>query len=49
MASGAQGLVLEVHTHPDSAYSDAPQTIDVETFRGIVEDAELLRRLPQLF
>jgi 3-deoxy-7-phosphoheptulonate synthase len=49
MAAGAHGLVLEVHTHPDTAYSDAPQTIDVETFRGIVEDAELMRRLPQLF
>jgi 3-deoxy-7-phosphoheptulonate synthase len=46
MASGAHGLVLEVHTHPDTAYSDAPQTIDVETFGGIVEDADLMRRLP---
>jgi 3-deoxy-7-phosphoheptulonate synthase len=49
MASGAHGLVLEVHTHPDTAYSDAPQTIDVETFGGIVEDADLMRRLPNLF
>jgi 3-deoxy-D-arabino-heptulosonate 7-phosphate (DAHP) synthase len=49
MASGAHGLVLEVHTHPDTAYSDAPQTIDVETFGGIVEDADLMRRLPDLF
>jgi 3-deoxy-D-arabino-heptulosonate 7-phosphate (DAHP) synthase len=39
---------MEVHTHPETSYSDANQTIDVETFRGIVRDAELLRRLDPL-
>ncbi len=48
LAAGAQGLVIEVHTHPDNAYTDAPQTIDVETFRGIVEDAEVMRQLAPL-
>jgi 3-deoxy-7-phosphoheptulonate synthase len=45
LAVGAHGLLMEVHTHPDRAYSDAQQTIDVETFEGIVKDAEILGRL----
>jgi 3-deoxy-7-phosphoheptulonate synthase len=49
LAAGAHGLVMEVHTHPDTAYSDAQQTIDVETFRGIVEDVEVMRKLAPLF
>lgn len=49
LAAGAQGLLVEVHTHPETAYSDSRQTIDVETFRGIVRDSELLRGLEPLF
>ncbi|MFQ5792201.1 MAG: 3-deoxy-7-phosphoheptulonate synthase [Acidobacteriota bacterium] len=49
LAAGAHGLVLEVHTHPETAYSDAPQTIGVETFRGVVRDAEVLRKLEPVF
>jgi 3-deoxy-7-phosphoheptulonate synthase len=49
LAAGAHGLVVEVHVHPDSAYSDAQQTIDVETFRGIVQDVEVMRNLAPLF
>jgi 3-deoxy-7-phosphoheptulonate synthase len=45
LAVGAHGLLMEVHTHPDTAYSDAQQTIDVETFEGIVKDGEILGRL----
>jgi 3-deoxy-7-phosphoheptulonate synthase len=45
IAAGAHGVMMEVHTHPDTAYSDAQQTIDVETFEGIVKDAEILGRL----
>ena len=48
LAAGAQGLMMEVHTQPDTAYSDAQQTIDVETFAGIVEDAGILSQLPPL-
>jgi 3-deoxy-7-phosphoheptulonate synthase len=48
LAAGAHGLLMEVHTHPETSYSDAGQTIDVETFRGIVRDAELLRHLERL-
>jgi len=49
LAAGAHGLMMEVHTQPDSAYSDAQQTIDVDTFAHIVEDAKILARLPTLF
>lgn len=49
LAAGAQGLIMEVHTHPDTAYSDAQQTIDVETFAAIVEDGAVLRQLEPLF
>jgi 3-deoxy-7-phosphoheptulonate synthase len=49
MAAGAHGLMMEVHTHPDTAYSDAQQTIDVETFSGIVRDVEVLGTLESIF
>lgn len=49
LAAGAHGLMMEVHTHPDTAYSDAHQTIDVETFAGIVKDASILAQLESLF
>jgi 3-deoxy-7-phosphoheptulonate synthase len=49
LAAGAHGLLMEVHTHPETSYSDAEQTIDVETFRGVVRDAEVLRGLQPLF
>jgi 3-deoxy-7-phosphoheptulonate synthase len=48
LAAGAHGLLMEVHTHPETSYSDAGQTIDVETFRGIVRDAELLKKLERV-
>jgi len=49
LAAGAHGLMVEVHSHPDTAYSDAQQTIDVETFTGIVKDASILGQLESLF
>lgn len=49
LAAGAHGLILEVHTQPETAYSDAQQTIDVQTFQGIVRDARVLVDLESLF
>jgi 3-deoxy-7-phosphoheptulonate synthase len=49
LAAGAHGLMMEVHSHPDTAYSDAHQTIDVDTFEGIVQDASILTQLEALF
>jgi 3-deoxy-7-phosphoheptulonate synthase len=45
LAAGAQGLIIETHTKPDTSYSDADQTIDVATFAGIVKDRDLLATL----
>jgi len=49
MAAGAHGLLIEVHTQPATAYSDAQQTIGVETFRSIAHDLEVLKGLEPLF
>ena len=49
IAAGAHGLMMEVHTQPDTAYSDAQQTIDIGTFSGIVKDASILVQLENLF
>lgn len=49
ISAGAQGLLIEVHTHPDTAYSDARQTIDIETFKGILRDTHYLNGLETIF
>ena len=49
IAAGAHGLMMEVHTQPDTAYSDAQQTIDIGTFSDIVKDASILVQLENLF
>ncbi len=48
LAAGAQGLLVEAHTHPDTSYTDGDQTIDIGTLRGIGVDMEILARLPLL-
>ena len=42
LAAGAQGLLVETHTHPDQSYTDADQTIDVGTLEGILRDRDVL-------
>jgi len=49
IAAGAQGLLIEAHTHPETAYSDSRQTIDLATFRGIAKDIVCLKGLEPLF
>ncbi len=43
VASGADGLMLEVHIEPDRALSDGAQTVDIPTFRAILGEAEAIR------
>jgi 3-deoxy-7-phosphoheptulonate synthase len=43
IACGADGLLIEVHTDPDRALSDAAQTIDPLTLRQVIRDAEAIR------
>jgi 3-deoxy-7-phosphoheptulonate synthase len=38
VASGADGLMLEVHTNPERSLSDAAQTIDIPEFAQIAAD-----------
>lgn len=45
---GAAGLLIEVHTHPETAYTDPRQTVDVATFEGIVRDQRAIRELDRL-
>ena len=37
IACGADGLIVEVHTHPDQALSDGYQTINPERMSGLLE------------
>ncbi len=37
VAAGADGLMIEVHTHPDSALSDGPQSLFPEQFEDLVK------------
>ncbi len=48
LAAGAQGLLVEAHWHPDRSYTDAAQTIDIDTLAGIQRDLQFLRGLEAL-
>ncbi|MCB0306072.1 MAG: hypothetical protein KDI38_20085, partial [Calditrichaeota bacterium] len=37
LACGAQGLIIETHPRPDTALSDAGQTISIEHFAQLME------------
>lgn len=37
IACGADGLLIEVHTDPSQAWSDGPQTLDVDQFRSLMQ------------
>lgn len=45
LACGAQGLLIESHTDPDTAYTDAAQTIPMDTLAGIKRDMQHLTGL----
>jgi 3-deoxy-7-phosphoheptulonate synthase len=49
VAVGADGLIVEVHPHPDRALSDGMQSLTPEGFRSmmseIVQIASLVRRM----
>lgn len=38
VAAGADGLIVEVHTHPDKSVTDADQTISCEAFSALMDD-----------
>ena len=52
VAAGADGLMVEVHNHPETALSDGPQSIYPEQFREMMGEVERIapvvkRRLPR--
>jgi prephenate dehydratase len=42
VAAGADGIIVEVHTDPDSALSDGPQSLYPEQFEKLMRDIEAL-------
>ena len=42
IAAGADGLIVEVHTHPEEVHSDGAQAISPEELERIVTDVEVL-------
>lgn len=48
LAAGAHGLLVETHTDPKTSYTDADQTISVETLAGIAADARVMLGLEEL-
>ncbi|MHB9032878.1 MAG: 3-deoxy-7-phosphoheptulonate synthase [Anaerolineae bacterium] len=42
IASGADGLVIEVHPHPENALSDGPQSLRPQVFADLVKRARLV-------
>jgi 3-deoxy-7-phosphoheptulonate synthase len=42
VASGADGIMVEVHTEPDKALSDGPQSLYPEQFEKLMRDIEAL-------
>ena len=44
LAAGADGLILEIHPHPDKSVSDAQQTISLESFAQIMRELTLLHK-----
>jgi 3-deoxy-7-phosphoheptulonate synthase len=45
IAAGADGLIIEVHPEPESALSDAEQSLTFEDFRDLMKDITTLSRL----
>jgi 3-deoxy-7-phosphoheptulonate synthase len=45
MAAGADGLIVEVHPHPEEAHSDGAQAISIAELGRIAEDTRALAAL----
>jgi 3-deoxy-7-phosphoheptulonate synthase len=42
IAAGADGLLIEVHNHPDQALSDGAQSLYPEQFQGLMEEIRVI-------
>jgi 3-deoxy-7-phosphoheptulonate synthase len=45
IAAGADGIMVEVHNHPERALSDGPQALLPEMFRQLVDDVHAIHRV----
>ena len=45
LAAGADGVICEVHTHPEESHSDGAQAIDLAEFERLVRDAAVIAGL----
>lgn len=45
LIAGADGIMVEVHPHPDAAWSDAEQSIDFQEFTALMTDIRMLQDL----
>ncbi|MBM4140152.1 MAG: 3-deoxy-7-phosphoheptulonate synthase, partial [Nitrospira sp.] len=41
IAAGADGLMIEVHPHPEHAFSDGPQSLTPSSFASMMEKLKL--------
>lgn len=46
LACQADGLIVESHVDPDTAYSDGAQTVTIEILKGILKDRDYLNKIP---
>jgi 3-deoxy-7-phosphoheptulonate synthase len=44
LAAGADGLIVEVHPHPDEALSDGPQSLTLPMFAELMDELRRLAR-----
>ena len=42
IASGADGLMIEVHNHPECALSDGAQSLKVDHYQELIQQARLV-------
>ena len=47
IAAGADGLIIEVHPHPDEALSDGPQSLTPENFTNLMKDLKAIAEATQ--
>ncbi len=45
IAAGADGIMVEVHNHPEHALSDGPQALLPDMFRRLVQDVRAIHKL----
>jgi 3-deoxy-7-phosphoheptulonate synthase len=44
VAAGADGLMIEVHSDPAKAWSDGPQSLTPQKFKGLIENLQPIAR-----